>query len=168
MSVPEHKLEQSLGVSLQTANVRDLRLVQRVLARWQDWRFDREFPMRSDIQPIDFGADWENCFILDRTGEHPFPVFETLGRELAKFSGIFLSGANDWSQGLIDKAVGHINEVHSLRDAVLVEDKLARFDGEEFAFRCILLPLSEDGRNITHILGAANAKLSSSSSNSDG
>ena len=146
-------------LSQRPATVEDQRLVQRILARWQDWCLGDEFPRRADIAGDVFGDDWKDCFILDRTSEHPFPIFDYMGSSLAKFSGIFLSGASDWTETLLDKATGHVDEVFEKRDVVLIEEKLTRFDGERLAFRCILLPLSEDGRTITHILGAANGKL---------
>lgn len=146
-------------VSQRPATVEDQRLVQRILAHWQDWCLGAEFPRRVDIAEDVFGDDWKDCFILDSTSEHPFPVFDFMGASLAKFSGIFLSGASDWTETLLDKATGHVSEVFENRDAVLIEEMLTRFDGERLAFRCILLPLSEDGTNITHILGAANGKL---------
>ena len=159
MSIPVRKNEAPASILSQTATVEDLRLVQRVLARWQNACQTQEFPRRSDIEAEAFGEDWAHCFVLDRTGNHPFPVFETLGDELAKYSGIFLSGASDWSQTLLDKATAHVGEVHTTHDGVLLEEALERYDGERLAFRCILLPLSEDGANITHILGAANGRL---------
>jgi hypothetical protein len=146
-------------VSDQPATVTDQRLVQRTLARWQDWRCGEEFPERSNIVEEAFGEDWKDCFILDCRADHPFPVFERIGSSLATFSGIFLSGTSDWTQTLLDKATSHVGEVMDTRDAVLIEEVLRRFDGERLAFRCILLPLSDDGVAITHVLGSVNGKL---------
>lgn len=146
-------------ISNQPATVTDLRLVQRTLAHWQEWRLGGEFPRRADIDEDVFGDDWKDCFILDCQAKHPFPVFERIGSSLAKFSGIFLSGASDWTETLLDKATDHVGEVFETRDAVLIEEVLKRFDGERLAFRCILLPLSDDGVTITHVLGSANGKL---------
>lgn len=146
-------------VTSQPATVEDKRLVQRILAHWQEWCLGDEFPRRADIAGDVFGDDWQDCFILDSTSEHPFPVFDFMGQRLAKFSGVFLSGKSDWTETLLDKATGHVDEVFESRDVVLIEEILTRFDGKRLAFRCILLPLSEDGETITHILGAANGKL---------
>ncbi len=146
-------------ISNQPATVTDLRLVQRTLAHWQEWRLGSEFPRRGDIDEDVFGDDWKDCFILDCQEDHPFPVFERIGSSLAKFSGIFLSGASDWTETLLDKATSHVDEVFETRDAVLIEEVLKRYDGERLAFRCILLPLSDDGVTITHVLGSANGKL---------
>lgn len=141
------------------ASVEDQRLVQRVLARWQDWCLGDEFPRRADIASDVFGDDWDDCFILDSQSEHPFPAFEYLGSNLARFSGVFLSGASDWTHTVLDKATGHVDELMEFHDAVLMEEILMLYDGRRLAFRCILLPLSQDGRTITHVLGAANGKL---------
>lgn len=146
-------------ISLRPATVEDQRLVQRILARWQDWCLGDEFPRRADIAADVFGDDWQDCFILDSMSEHPFPVFDYMGSRFAKFSGTFLSGASDWTETLLDKATDHMGEVYKNRDAVLIEEVLTRFDGKRVAFRYILLPLTEDGKTITHILGAANGKL---------
>lgn len=146
-------------ISQQPANVEDQRLVQRILARWQDWCLGDEFPRRADIAADVFGPDWDDCFVLDSQSDHPFPVFEYLGKNLARYSGVFLSGASGWTETLLDKATGHVDEVHALRDVVLVEEVHTLFDGKRLAFRCILLPLSENGSDISHILGAANGKV---------
>lgn len=153
------KSTETTRVSQQPASVEDQRLVQRILARWQDWCLGDEFPRRADIAGDVFGGDWDDCFLLDCQSDHPFPVFEYLGRNLAKYSGVFLSGGSDWTQTLLDKATSHVDEVHADRDVILVEEIHTLFDGKRLAFRCILLPLSENGTDISHVLGAANGKV---------
>ena len=103
--------------------------------------------------------DWPSCFVIDALAPHPFPTFTYMGAEIAKYSGTFLAGKDDWNQSILDKATAHLSDVTEKRDAVLVEEKLVRFDGAKILLRCVLLPLSEDGGQVSHILGAVNGRL---------
>lgn len=142
-----------------TVGSTERRLSRRILQYWLDKCGDRDFPRLSDIDPEDLRGDWHWCFVIDQLTEHPFPIFSYMGAEVGKYSRILLSGHDDWSKSILDKATIHYGQVIEKRDAVLVEETLQRFDGNEIAFRAVLLPLSEDGRTITQILGAANGKL---------
>jgi hypothetical protein len=135
------------------------RLNQRVFSHWEDKRPSDGFPSPGDIRAEELGDDWENCYILDAGGDHGYPKFDYLGRQLARFSGVFLSGRKDWNQTVLDKATEQVSKVLRTRGPVLCDDELTLFDGRRLLFRSVLLPLSADGSSITHLLGAANGKL---------
>jgi hypothetical protein len=135
------------------------RLNRRVHAYWEEKRGASGFPRPSDIVPKDLGEDWAFCFILDITGCFGFCKFDCLGTELAKFSGVFLSGRHDWTSTVLDKATGQVAKVVASRGPVFCDDELTLFDGRRLLFRSVLLPLSADQKSITHLLGAANGKL---------
>ncbi len=141
------------------APVSEKRLVRRVLRHWLVQCGDKDFPCRTDIDPEALGEDWRSCFILDAKTDHPFPIFAYLGCELAKYSGVFLSGKSDWTMSLLDKVTSKMSALLETQEPVLVEDELIRFDGKQIFFRCVLLPLSDDGKTVTHVLGAANGKV---------
>ncbi|TNE57974.1 MAG: PAS domain-containing protein [Alphaproteobacteria bacterium] len=141
------------------AKVTERRLIRRILQYWLDKAGERAFPTLDDIDPTELRGDWHWCFVIDQLHDHPFPIFSYMGAEVGKYSRILLSGHDDWSKSVLDKATIHYGQVLERRDAVLVEEKLLRFDGKEIAFRAVLLPLSSDGENITQILGAANGKI---------
>ncbi len=135
------------------------RLTWRVLKRWQEACGEGAMPRFDQLSPEAFNEDWDFCFVIDACADHPFPIFKYLGPEIAKYSGVFLSGKSDWTKTLLDKSTSHLQEVLDTRETVLVEDELFRFDGKRILFRCILLPLSKDGTEISEILGAASGKL---------
>lgn len=135
------------------------RLNQRVFSYWQTLRCEHELPSANDIDPSELGDDWDHCFILDLSADYGFPKFEYLGTSLAKFSGVFLSGHNDWTRTVLDAATDQVAKVVDSTGPVLCDDELTLFDGRRLLFRSVLLPLSVGGGRITHLLGAANGKL---------
>jgi hypothetical protein len=159
MNKPARYLEPDQPVWSQQASKSDLRLIQRVLANWQDWCLGDEFPRYADIAPDIFGEDWDYCFVLDRTQNFNSPIFDSIGDVLSRHTKSFLAGQTEWARGFLERANSHIAEVYERRDAVVVEAVVTRDDDRRLAFRCILLPLTADGVSISHVLGATNGKL---------
>jgi len=138
---------------------KDKRLVWQLLNYWQDCRGDRDFPALSEIDSVAISHLWPHCFVLDTRAAPNFPYFQYLGPELAKYSGVLLSGQTDWNQTLLDKAVGQFNDSIQKRLPVLVEDEMTLFDGAKLLFRSVILPLSDDQDQINYLLGGANGKI---------
>ena len=136
------------------------RLNRRVFSYWESKRMQGRHPAPQEIRAEELGTDWQYCFVLDISTNYGFAKFDYLGAELAKFSGVFLSGRHDWTQTVLDKATGQVARVVKSGGPVLCDDELKLFDGRQLLFRSVLLPLSRDGQVISHILGAANGKLS--------
>ncbi|MEM1140096.1 MAG: PAS domain-containing protein [Pseudomonadota bacterium] len=134
------------------------RLVQRVMAYWVDLRGERRFPRLAEVSSCALGEDWQWCFVLDLKTADPFPIFQYLGTDLCKLSGIFLSGKNDWTSTVLDKVTERVDEVKALQASVMVEDELRLFNQQRLLFRFVMLPLGEDDR-LTHVLGAGNGML---------
>ena len=135
------------------------RLTYRLLNYWDTLRGAREYPKMSDIDGDMIPDIWPWCFILDTQRDYPSPYFHFLGEGLAKYSGVYLSGKDDWRMTLLDKAAAHLDHTLKARAPIMIEDELVRYDGQSLQFRSIMLPLSDDGETITHILGAANGRL---------
>jgi hypothetical protein len=133
------------------------RLNRRVLAYWESKRTQTALPALRDISGAELGLDWPHCFVLDIRRDYGFTKFDFLGTELAKFSGIFLSGRTDWKCTVLDKATNQVGKVLATRGPVLCDDELTLFDGRRLLFRSVLLPLGSSA--ITHIFGAANGRL---------
>ncbi len=135
------------------------RLVYRILRYWQQQRGARTFPSLDDINPEDIVDLWPSCFVLETQNSVDAPYFQYLGASLAKYSGVFLSGEKDWSLTLLDKAtLGFRNAIEKM-EPLMLEDEITRFDGTQLLFRSILLPLSDNGEQVDHLLGAANGKI---------
>jgi hypothetical protein len=134
------------------------RLVGRLLGYWHALCEGRTFPSLKDLDPERIGDDWRWSFILE-TGDHrDFPNFRYLGPELAKFSGVFLAGQDDFTTTLLDVATHKLDRVFREGCPLLMEDVVTRFDGQRLMFRAVLLPLSDDGETINYVLGAANGR----------
>ena len=155
-------MNMTLDEKVAVSGLSERRMSRRLLAYWLEKCGGNDFPSLADIKPEELAQDWISCFVIDALAPHPFPTFTYMGSEIAKFSGTFLAGKDDWNQSILDKATNHLSEVTQKRDAVLVEEALTRFDGVKILLRCVLLPLSDDGAQVSHILGAANGKIEAS------
>lgn len=142
-----------------TAKGAERRLNRRLLSYWQELCDGRRFPCISELSADALGEDWDDCFILETSDGCEFPNFVFLGRRLAKFSGVFLSGKRDWTCTVLDKATEAVSQAVASENWVLAEDELVLFDGRELLFRSALLPMSANGETITHIFGGANGIL---------
>ena len=135
------------------------RLTWRLLHYWETLRGARNYPTFSEVDGSTIPDVWPWCFILDTRRDYPSPYFHFLGESLAKYSGIYLSGKDDWRMTLLDKAAAHLDRTLAAREPIIIEDELVRYDGRPLVFRSVMLPLSEDGAEITHVLGAANGRI---------
>lgn len=135
------------------------RMTYRLLHYWETQRGAQSYPKLCDIDGSALPEVWPWCFILDTQHDYPSPYFHYLGESLAKYSGIYLSGRDDWRMTLLDKAAAHLDRTLTAREPILIEDELIRYDGRPLVFRSIMLPLSDDGDAISHVLGAANGRL---------
>ena len=135
------------------------RLTWRLLASWETKRGERDFPALADIEPSEVHHLWPYCFVLDVSNFPRFPYFQYLGPALARYSGIFLSGPDDWSHTLLKRAVHHYQEALAREAPVLVEEKLTLYDNQRLLFRSVLLPLSDDQSKVNYLLGAANGSF---------
>lgn len=135
------------------------RLVGRMLAYWHHLCEGRTFPALVDVRPHEIGDDWRWSFVLDTTSYNDIPNFRYIGPEVAKYSGIYLSGNDSFTSTLLDLATHRLARVFSEGCPLLIEDDVTRYDGKRLLFRAVLLPLSDDGEKINFVLGAANGKL---------
>lgn len=134
------------------------RLNRRLFDYWQRKCRAGGLPCPSTIDAAELGGDWDYCFLLDARDLPDFANFIHLGQKLAPFSGVYLSGKEDWFRTVLDKTTQQVPRALQSRKPVLCDDELTLFDGRRLLFRTVLLPLSEDGTAVTHLLGAANGR----------
>lgn len=139
--------------------IRERRLVGRMLSYWHELRGEQDMPRLRDVNPERVGDDWRWSYIIETCEAGDCPQFKYLGAGLSKYAGIFLSGRTNWTMTLLDCATAKLNEVLQTKAPVLIEDEVKRFDGGRLMFRAVLLPMSDDGQEIDHVIGAANGKL---------
>ncbi len=136
----------------------DRRMTQRLLNAWARATRGR-FPAWSDMRRIDLGADWNWAFVVDLEKSVGFPYFIYLGRSLAKLSDVYLTGADDWTISLLDKASCDIQAAVKAEAPHFRDDDLILCDGRRVLFRSVTAPLAEDGETITHVFGAASGRF---------
>jgi hypothetical protein len=123
------------------------RLVWRVLRHWTEMVSERGCPRRDEIDPWVLGQDWANCLLIAVQS----PV------ELSHFIavGVNLAVALCPTDTLAGVLLSHLPRVLSARRCLIIEGG-ATIRGAPILFRSALLPLSEDGMAIDHVLGATN------------
>jgi hypothetical protein len=106
-----------------------------------------ELSRSDEIDPWMLGEDWANCLLIAVQSPVELSHFIIVGENLAvalcpkdTLAGVLLS---------------HLPRVLSARRCVIVEGG-ATLRGAPILFRSALLPLSDDGMAIDHVLGAAN------------
>jgi hypothetical protein len=132
----------------QTQSLQDeRRLVERVLRHWTELAAERRFPRFNEIDPWMAGDDWANCLVIAVQSPVELSHFVAVGENLAvalcprdTLAGVLLS---------------HLPRVLSVRRSLIVEGG-ATLRGVPVLYRGALLPLSEGGVAIDHMLGAAN------------
>jgi hypothetical protein len=135
------------------------RLTYRMRHYWEAQRRGKAYPSLQAIHGKHIPDMWPWCFVIDVQKSGHYTYFHYLGRELAKYSGIFLSGNRDWTSTLLERVTAMMSQVLDSRTPMVFEEELTRFDGRTLLLRVALLPLSDDQSSINFVLGAANGKL---------
>ena len=137
------------------------RLVLRLLSYWRELGDDGQLPSFAAVDPAQIPDMWANCFVLDVAGQAADPVFRNIGRELAERIGtdIVDNRVSDAPEGsLIHVAVCYLQEVLDKKVPISRGGEFNKADGVRVLYRSILLPMSDDGENISGLLGAANCR----------
>jgi hypothetical protein len=123
------------------------RLVERALIRWTEVALGNRFPRTDEIKPWIADADWASCGLIAVQSPLQLSYFVTMGENLA-----FALCSKDTVAGLL---LSYLPRMLPARRCLIVEGQ-ATHCGEPVLFRGALLPLSDDGVSIDHVLGVAN------------
>ena len=123
------------------------RLVWRVMRHWAKIARGGRFPRRDEINPYLIGEDGANCLLIAVESPIELSYFVMVGVNLA----VALC-PNDTLAGVL---LSRVPQVVSAHRGLIIEGG-AKFGGVEILYRAALLPVSEDGETIDHVLGAAN------------
>lgn len=132
---------------LEASGQNERRLVERVLRHWTKAAEGKRFPRLNEIDPWMVGDDWANCVVIAVQSPVQLSHFVAAGKNLA----VALC-ARDTLAGLL---LTHLPPVLSARRCLIIEGA-ATLRGVPILYRAALLPLSDDGTTIDHVLGAAN------------
>jgi len=140
-----------------SARLSERRLTRRIEKSWRSCAQEC-LPSWGDIQQLDLGEDWDLCFAIDLRLSNGFPYFVYLGDGLCRFSSIYLTGRARCEETLLDIATSKMDEAALSRGPVFYDNVLRLFNRRRIVFRSVLLPLSANGVDVTHVFGAANGK----------
>ena len=137
--------------------LKERRLTWRVEMRWRD-RARGRLPSWREMRGSDFGDDLAYCFAVDLRLSDTRPYFIFIGDALWRFSGLYLAGKGQWETALIDVAAAKMNEAALNRAPVSYVGALRLDGGRRAAFRSVILPLADNGVDVTHVFGAASGQ----------
>lgn len=136
----------------------DRRLTRRLVDHWA--RAARgQFPSWDAMKEADLGEDWDWAFVIDLEKSVGFPYFVYIGDRLARLSDVYLSGEDDWTLTILDKATADIYAAVAGEAPHFRDDSLVLCDGRRLLFRSVTAPLAEDGTKITHVIGATSGRI---------
>jgi hypothetical protein len=123
------------------------RLVWRVLRHWKHIADGGRFPRGDEIEPWIQGEDGPNCLLIAVQSPIELSHFVSVGVNLA----VALCRTDTLAGVLLSR----VPRVVSARRGLMIEGG-ATLDGVGILYRSVLLPVSENGVAIDHLLGAAN------------
>ncbi|MGH7073919.1 MAG: hypothetical protein ACREFD_06930 [Stellaceae bacterium] len=136
------------------------RLATRVLLKWKALAGERHLPRRTDLVPDSLGMDCPNCVLV--------ALAEEFDDSCVLYAGDLLR-RDIWSpdrpvaladfprNSLLRLATAKIPKVIERRAPITFGGTGVR-DAAAILYRAILLPLSEDGERVDHVLGAISCK----------
>jgi len=138
-----------------TTNPEERRLTARIHAIWKKLA-GNGLPRRSQIDPADFGLDWQNCLMIDVDDVPERSRFSYVGIALRDptwpiFDRQCISECLDGS--LLELVTRHIPRV-ALTSNPVSFGGAAIHDETSILYRTVLLPLSENGDRVDGVLGA--------------
>jgi len=139
------------------AHATERRLTERVRRHWEAIAASR-LPRLSEIEALNLGEDRPFCFVVDLRLSDIFPYFVFMGEELSRYSTFYPIGDPRREKTLLDTAIAKMDQAALTRAPVDYCDITRLDDGRRVAFRSILLPVSENGEDVSHVFGAARGK----------
>lgn len=134
------------------------RLTERVKNKWARLARGR-LPSLREVEDLNLGPDRPYCFAIDLRLSDIFPYFIFMGDEISRFSAAYPLGDARREKTLLDAAMAKMDEAALSRMPVEYSDIKKLDNGRRVAFRSILLPVSENGQDVTHIFGAAKGRM---------
>lgn len=138
--------------------VTERRLTERIRNKWARIARGR-LPSLREVEDLNLGPDRPYCFAIDLRLSDVFPYFVFMGEELTRFSSAYPLGDPRREKTLLDAAMGKMDEAALNRAPVEYSDIVKVGNGGRIAFRSVLLPVSENGQDVTHIFGAAKGRM---------
>lgn len=142
------------------ADPRERRLVLRLLSYWRDLCGERDWPSAADVVPPTLEDMQDFAFVIYLNGGRP--TFSHFGAWHSEFYGVDMTGrAIDelTRDTLAERSIRYLPEVLKRKIPVTYGGDVTEPGGRKLLYRSILLPLSDDGAEVTGVLGGANCKI---------
>jgi len=140
------------------AQIREQRLILRVLTRWRSLCRGDALPRRAQIDPQLFGQDWANCLLIDIDPKLERSRLAAVGENLRDPNWPVLerqSLAECQENTLLYAATSYAARVLA-KGMPISTGGVGIHEGLPIVYRSILLPLAESEGRIDGLLGAAN------------
>lgn len=142
------------------------RITKRLRKYWDILREERQFPSESDINPSDIVDIWGNCFIVkaDNNCKREDYKYKYIGENIIKAYGADLTGFDVGKMAApeADHLAAEYEHVLAYKRPVVDEGEIHLNKDTLVKYRQILLPIGDDGVNITAILGGMSYKIEKS------
>lgn len=137
------------------------RFVIRLFDYWHLLRGSRPLPRLDDVNFNDFGKDAASCMVAELAGGAERATFARVGLRLKPEGWADARGRRviDCPEGsLLHELLRGLSDM-TARRAPVSRGSEFRLRGRLALGRAILLPLAEDGENLSHVLGGINFKF---------
>ncbi len=137
------------------------RLVSRALSFWEHLRGGRSFPMVSDLLGVPAPFDDKNLFVVKLGRTERDDEIVAAGDAVAEALGFDPVGTppSEALPSSKDKGLAFCRAVAELKKPLADVGRFFNRAGREVKYRSILLPFSDDQRNVNYVIGAFSCKF---------
>ena len=123
-----------------------------LLQYWRDLRQGRPYPSIDDVDPAAIPTLWRFCFLAERG---PGGLrYSHLGNAVRRGYGMDSGSSNlEAPPKIVALLEDPCRETLATRAPVLSEGVVPNGWGDELRYRACVCPLSDDGENVSHLLG---------------
>ena len=139
------------------------RVTKQVCEYWNSIKGDHKYPKKSDISRGDILEFLPYCVIVDILVENGNVAYNIsyVGENIKKFhdEGVFSETFVPFISPNVDTCEEYFDEVYETGEPIVDSSEAMSISQEEIKFRQCLLPLSDNGSDVTGILGVLSCKL---------
>lgn len=152
----ESAAEIAQSAILTEASPDERRVIGRALKLWEEFRGSRAFPRLADFQTRTLTFDVEDMFVVAlRSTEHEDEVV-LAGATLTDALGRDPTGAKavDVLPSSTEMGLSFCRAAADMKKPIADVGRFTNENGDDIQYRCMLLPTSDDGETVDHIVGA--------------
>lgn len=127
---------------------------------WNELRGERHHPRLDEIQPEQINDIWDHCFIVHYT-DNKYKILH-IGDTISEAYESDLNIASDApiiQLNNLDNIQFYLDEVIESTEAIIEESECYDLDGNTIKFRQCFLPLGNDEKTVSAVIGALRYKI---------